>query len=96
MFSVQCADIQSDSLPNGMVTLMERHVGSTANFSCNEGYLLDGNHSITCTQSGWNGETPQCRCKTNIIPHTSFFPHIDVEICNKQNPKQYDVMKIHQ
>ncbi|VDI50091.1 Hypothetical predicted protein, partial [Mytilus galloprovincialis] len=67
----QCADIQSDSLPNGLVTLMERHVGSTASFSCNEGYLLDGNHSITCTQSGWNGETPQCRFQCEDIPPDS-------------------------
>ncbi|CAC5410885.1 unnamed protein product [Mytilus coruscus] len=66
-----CGDIQSDSLPNGLVTLMERHVGSTANFSCNEGYLLDGNQSITCTQSGWNGETPQCRFQCKDIPPDS-------------------------
>ncbi|CAG2222748.1 unnamed protein product [Mytilus edulis] len=52
--------IKSDSLPNGMVNVTERNFGSTANFSCNEGYILEGKQSITCLQSGWNGEIPQC------------------------------------
>ncbi|XP_063417351.1 beta-2-glycoprotein 1-like [Mytilus trossulus] len=56
----QCEDIPSNNLTNGAVTVAERNVGSTANFTCDAGIFLVGRKSITCTTSGWNGDIPQC------------------------------------
>ncbi|XP_071148781.1 brevican core protein-like [Mytilus edulis] len=56
----QCADIPTDSLINGTVTVTERNVGSMANFTCDADLSLVGRKSISCTTSGWNGNIPQC------------------------------------
>ncbi|VDI42922.1 Hypothetical predicted protein [Mytilus galloprovincialis] len=58
---VQCEDISPNNLTNGAVTVPERTIGSTANFTCDAGHSLVGNETITCTSSGWNGSIPQCR-----------------------------------
>eukprot|EP00117_Sycon_ciliatum_P009948 scpid42064/ scgid2596/ CUB and sushi domain-containing protein 3; CUB and sushi multiple domains protein 3 len=34
--------------------------GTVANFSCNTGYTLRGNVSITCTSQGWSAPVPNC------------------------------------
>ncbi|CAG2198531.1 CD206 [Mytilus edulis] len=68
---VQCADIPTDSLINGTVTVTERNVGSMANFTCDADLSLVGRKSIMCTTSGWNGNIPQC---TKIVcPETVAF-----------------------
>ncbi|XP_071148852.1 P-selectin-like isoform X1 [Mytilus edulis] len=64
----QCEDIPSNNLTNGAVTIGERTIGSTANFTCDAGHLLVGNETITCTSSGWNGNIPQCRFQCEDIP----------------------------
>ncbi|XP_071161958.1 type-2 ice-structuring protein-like isoform X2 [Mytilus edulis] len=55
-----CEDIPPNNLTNGAVTVTERTIGSTANFTCDAGHSLVGNETITCTSSGWNGNIPQC------------------------------------
>ncbi|XP_071148854.1 P-selectin-like isoform X3 [Mytilus edulis] len=67
----QCEDIPSNNLTNGAVTVTERTIGSTANFTCDAGHSLVGNEIITCTSSGWNGNIPQCRFQCDDIPTNS-------------------------
>ncbi|XP_063417528.1 sushi, von Willebrand factor type A, EGF and pentraxin domain-containing protein 1-like [Mytilus trossulus] len=65
---VQCEDILTNNLTNGAVTVTERTIGSTANFTCDAGYSLVGYTTITCTSLGWNGNIPQCRFQCEDIP----------------------------
>lgn len=45
-------------------------LGSTINFTCNEGYeLTAGSQERTCQVSGaWSGDTPQCSQVTGLLP----------------------------
>ena len=56
-----CWDL--DVLPpkNGKRTGNEFGIGSTVSFSCNQGYELIGNSSLTCQSDGqWSGIVPIC------------------------------------
>ena len=44
------------NLPNGEVNV----TGSTATFSCNSGYELNGVQSLSCQNGTWNGQVPTC------------------------------------
>ncbi|CAG2187941.1 unnamed protein product [Mytilus edulis] len=68
---IQCEDIPSNNLTNGAVTVAERVIGSTANFTCDAGHSIVGNDTITCTSLGWNGNIPQCRFQCKDIPTNS-------------------------
>ncbi|CAG2204456.1 unnamed protein product [Mytilus edulis] len=68
ILAVQCEDIPPNNLINGAVTVTERTIGSTANFTCDAGHSLVGNETITCSSSGWNGNIPQCRFQCEDIP----------------------------
>ena len=51
---------------------MDRTVGSTVNFTCNDGYILFGPATRNCTSLGsWTGITPSC-----ISMFTSVCMHI--------------------
>ncbi|CAI8041017.1 Sushi, von Willebrand factor type A, EGF and pentraxin domain-containing protein 1, partial [Geodia barretti] len=52
---------------NGTISLTGTAFNSTATYSCNDGYSLVGDTTITCLASGlWSGEPPLC-CTTNCI-----------------------------
>ncbi|CAI8036467.1 Sushi, von Willebrand factor type A, EGF and pentraxin domain-containing protein 1 [Geodia barretti] len=47
---------------NGAVTVTNTTFNSTATYSCNDGYSLVGDTTITCLASGlWSGDEPTCR-----------------------------------
>ncbi|XP_064385332.1 uncharacterized protein LOC135334155 isoform X5 [Halichondria panicea] len=50
------------SIENGEVTVMgEQTPGTTAHYSCDEFYILNGNTYRTCQENGtWTGEDPEC------------------------------------
>ncbi|CAH1231077.1 CSMD2 [Branchiostoma lanceolatum] len=47
--------------------------GSTVQFSCDDGYTLYGNASLTCTDGSWDARLPTCKaeCGGNITNATS-------------------------
>ena len=50
---------------NGQVELSNTTVGSTANYTCNQGYILsNGNSTRTCqANQEWSGSPPSCKCE---------------------------------
>ena len=61
---ISLAAIQCDRLSdirNGRVDLTGTSVGSTATYSCNQGFALIGGATRTCQSNGeWSGEEPFC------------------------------------
>ena len=58
--AIQCSALSDPAF--GSVVLTGRKVGSTATYSCNSGYVLDGSSLRVCQQDGqWSGEAPTCR-----------------------------------
>ena len=54
--------------------LLDRTVGSTVNFTCNDGYIIFGPATRNCTSLGsWTGITPSC-----ISMFTSFCMYIAI------------------
>ena len=46
---------------NGLVNVSTTVFNSTATYSCNDGYSLEGDSTRTCLASGlWSGRSPQC------------------------------------
>ena len=49
---------------NGEVDLTGTIAGSTAAYTCNEGFILEGVRFRECVESGkWSGEEPDCTGK---------------------------------
>ncbi|KAL2089453.1 hypothetical protein ACEWY4_014141 [Coilia grayii] len=64
--AVRCPQIQtsSDSKMNcsGGIDGQEGTYAASCTFSCHEGFLLHGNHTMMCSQHGnWTGEVPECQ-----------------------------------
>ena len=56
---MDCGDLLAPI--NGSVTLNGTVEGSIANYTCNEGFSLDGPVVRMCGSNGmWSGSTPQC------------------------------------
>ena len=59
--------ITCDDLPdptNGQVELSGDTPGSTAQYTCNSGFVLIGDKTRMCQDDGdWSGEAPVCECK---------------------------------
>ena len=53
-----------DTLPdpdNGQVDLSGTDIGSTATYSCDVGFLLQGSRTRVCLGNGlWSGQEPSC------------------------------------
>ena len=58
--AIDCGTIEAPE--NGTVSVSSTTYNSRANYSCNEGYILIGDESVTCLASGmWsNGTTTEC------------------------------------
>lgn len=51
----------------GFVSFYETTFGSEANYTCLEGYELNGNVSRMCLENGgWSGSDPSCESKYSI------------------------------
>ena len=66
------AVILCDQLPepaNGSLALSNRTIfGSVAEYSCNDGFLLEGDTTTRlCTSDGWTGSEPTCRGMKSVI-----------------------------
>ena len=49
---------------NGEVLVSSTTYTSVATYSCNTGYILEGENTRTCQESGlWSGSEPSCTCK---------------------------------
>ena len=72
MNSVTDVDCGSLTDPvNGTISLTGTAFNSTATYSCNDGYSLVGDTTITCLASGlWSGEPPLCEsnAQTGYVP----------------------------
>lgn len=60
-----CIEITGCGFPDvpllGLIQLEDITIGSVATYSCDEGFMLLGNHNRTCLSTGeWSGETPDC------------------------------------
>ena len=62
----------SDPL-NGLVSMTDTVMGSTANYSCNSGYDLVGNVTTVCQANGIWSEGPVCRSKCNVMHAARFY-----------------------
>ena len=52
---------------NGAVTVVDNIPGSTADYSCDPGYILEGDSQRTCQEIGeWSGTAPTCRSERCI------------------------------
>ena len=59
---------EPESPTNGIVDYNSTVEGSTANYRCNEGYILVGIIQRVCNDSGqWLGGVPECQRKLVII-----------------------------
>ena len=68
-----CANLTSPD--DGMVTYDDNTVGSQANYSCSEGYTLNGTTTRVCQADGqWSGSEPICEGQSVI-----FVLHVDVD-----------------
>lgn len=57
--AVDCGDL--DDIPNGFVSLNGTVFGSTAMYSCNEAFRLQGSPERICEATGqWSGSEPTC------------------------------------
>ena len=60
--AVRCDRLRN--IGNGRVALSDTAVGSTATYSCLQGFTLEGRAARTCQDSGqWTGEAPTCERK---------------------------------
>ena len=54
--------------PNGRVRVSGSGVGSIAGYSCNRGFVLNGNTRRTCSSNGqYDGREPSCRRKLFVL-----------------------------
>lgn len=62
--ATNCGELTSPG--NGAVVFSGTHVGSTATYSCSEGFVLNGEEFRTCLLSGeWSGDAPTCAGNSN-------------------------------
>ena len=59
---VDCGSLEDPD--NGQVEFSNTTFESTANYTCDLGYSLNGNWTRTCEANGeWSGNPPSCECK---------------------------------
>ena len=59
IYLIVCGNLSNPA--NGTVSTIGTGVGDTATYSCDNGYNLTGNDTVTCQSSGyWSGPLPIC------------------------------------
>ena len=62
--------------PNGVVTVSGTLLGSIAQYNCNDGYVLVGDATRTCENTGhWSGTEPVCNRKYSQLLQSFCFAH---------------------
>ena len=75
---IDCGSLEAPR--NGSVTFFSTTYSSVANISCDDGYILIGENTSTCTQSGvWSNPDSECRRKLMITKKKSF---TDTNLCS--------------
>lgn len=85
----ECVALQAPA--NGTVSQPdEAAAGDTANYACDEGYVLEGEATRTCQDSGqWSGEAPRCVDESDPPVHCALLDGIengDVEQPDEASP----------
>ena len=58
--AINCGDPGTPT--NGQRSLSSTTYNSVVNYTCDEGYTLQGSNSRTCQSDGqWSGSVPQCK-----------------------------------
>ena len=66
-FAGHCSNVSEPA--NGEVLLSGLSVGDTATFTCNTGYELVGEQTISCQTNGtWSNPPPVCLSGMNFLP----------------------------
>ena len=69
--AIPCGNLSSPA--NGQVILDASTFGSQANYSCSEGYILNGNSTRVCQADGqWSGSEPICEGQCTTIIHIMY------------------------
>lgn len=59
-----CPDLPAPEHGRLLTSKETYRFGDIASFSCDFGYILEGNTDLLCTSAGeWNGTIPTCNCK---------------------------------
>ena len=56
-----------DMPSNGNMVMTGTKYGDTARFTCNTAYSLQGAALLTCLETGWDNQQPNCRHIGNAI-----------------------------
>ena len=83
---INCGSLQDPE--NGMVTMTETTVGSTARYSCSgSNYILVGTAKRTCQADGmWSGSAPECGKLIAVYTFPTFVTCIVVVLILKWKP----------
>lgn len=58
---VRCPYLGADAIANGNRNLTGLQVGNTAVVECNDGFVMNGSGTLTCSENGeWNSLPPTC------------------------------------
>ena len=60
-------EISSCGTPESPVHSVVTVSGMTATYSCTEGYSIQGQGGIQCTEGGWSTDIPTCKGKLDKI-----------------------------
>ena len=77
---VDCGSLEDPD--NGQVDFSNTTFESTANYTCDLGYSLNGNSSRTCEANGnWSGDQPSCERKIFVQPqlNSQVYFHVSLQ-----------------
>ena len=60
LFTVFTCDSSMVAPNNGVIYGTGNDTGTVVYFSCNNGYVLNGNEKVECTADGWSSAAPTC------------------------------------
>ena len=76
---VDCGSLEDPD--NGQVDFSNTTFESTANYTCDLGYSLNGNSSRTCEANGnWSGDQPSCERKIFVQPQLNSQVYLHVSL----------------
>ena len=67
IIAVDCGDPDAPD-DNGSVNVTSTTLDSTAIYSCNEGYIINGTKTVICqANETWSDTAPVCKRKWNVL-----------------------------